>query len=54
MKTLQEEIKLKIDDYGDKPELKRALWNYFLFLRDYMVQSGTDSFVHNSQFLLML
>ena len=50
MKTLRDELRLKIDDFGDNPELKKAVWDYFWFLRDHMVRSGTDSFVHAPTF----
>ena len=46
MKTLQEELGIKIDDFGSRAELKKAVWDYFWFLRDHMAKNGTDSFVH--------
>lgn len=50
MKTLQDELRLRIDDFGKNPELKKAVWDYFWFLRDHMVRNGTDSFVHSLSF----
>lgn len=32
MKTLRDELGLKIDDFGKNPNLKRAVWDYFWFL----------------------
>ena len=46
MKILQEELGIKIDDFGSRAELKKAVWDYFWFLRDHMAKNGTDSFVH--------
>ncbi len=50
MRTLQEELGIKIDDFGRQPELKKAVWDYFWFLKDHMVQTGTQSFVHTVLF----
>ena len=50
METLQEELKLKITDFGDDSDLKKAVWDYFWFLRDHMVRNGVVSFVHNPYF----
>lgn len=46
MKTLREELRLKIDDLGDNPDLKKAVWDYFWFLRDHMINNRMESFVH--------
>lgn len=46
MRTLREEIRLKIDDMGRNPELKKAVWDYFWFLRDHMINNRIESFVH--------
>jgi hypothetical protein len=50
MRTLQEELKLKIQDYGTEPELRRAVWDYFWFLQDHMARNGISSFVHSPSF----
>ena len=50
MKTLRNELSLKIDDFGENPELKTAVWDYFWFLRDYMAKNSTESFVHTLTF----
>lgn len=50
MKTLREELRLKIDDFGDTPELKKAVWDYFWFLLDHMVKNRMVSFVHTVDF----
>lgn len=46
MRTLREELRLKIDDMGGTPELKKAVWDYFWFLRDHMINNHIESFVH--------
>ena len=50
MRTLQEDLALKIEDYGADPDLKQAVWDYFWFLRDHMVRNGLVSFVHTLDF----
>lgn len=50
MKTLRDELRMRIDDFGAKPELKKAVWDYFWFLRHYMASTGTASFVHTLTF----
>lgn len=50
MMTLQEELKLKIYDYGQHPELRQQIWDYFWFLRDHMARNGISSFVHSPSF----
>ncbi len=46
MRTLQNELKLKIEDFGARPQIKRMVWDYFWFLRDHMARNGLVSFVH--------
>lgn len=46
MQTLREDLQLKIEDFGTKPDLKKAIWDYFWFLRDHMARNGLVSFVH--------
>ena len=50
MRTLKEEIGIKIDDFGLQPELKKAVWDYFWFLRDHMAKNRIHSFVHTLLF----
>ncbi len=50
MRTLQEGLLLKIEDIGADPDLKRAVWDYFWFLRDHMARNGLVSFVHTLDF----
>ena len=50
MKTLQDELKLKITDYSENRELKQAVWDYFIFLADHMRRTGQTSFVHSPDF----
>ena len=46
MKTLRDELRLRIDDFGANPDLKKAVWDYFWFLRDHMRINRIESFVH--------
>ena len=50
MRTLQDQLQLKIEDFGTSPELKKAIWDYFWFLRDHMARNGLVSFVHTPYF----
>ncbi len=50
METLRDELRVRIDDFGSKTELKKAVWDYFWFLRHYMASAGTVSFVHTLTF----
>lgn len=46
MRTLTGSLKVRVDDLGERPELKKAVWNYFWFLRGYMAESQVESCVH--------
>ena len=50
MQTLREELQLKIEDFGSDSDLKKAIWDYFWFLRDHMARHGLNSFVHTPYF----
>jgi hypothetical protein len=50
MQTLQDELKLRVVDYAQYPELRREIWDYFWFLRDHMARNGIVSFVHSPSF----
>ena len=50
MKTLQDDLGLRITDYSKDRGLKVALWHYFLFLLDHMRQTGSTAFVHSPVF----
>lgn len=50
MSVLREELKLKIDDLDDTPELKQDVWSYFWFMRSHMEATGNPSFVHAPSF----
>lgn len=50
MRTLQEELNLKIEDSGVGHDLKKAVWGYFWFLRDHMGRNNLASFVHTPCF----
>ncbi len=49
MKTLQEEVGLKIEDYGTKPKLREEIQEYFELLRDYMNREQLFMFVHTKE-----
>ncbi|MCQ3812613.1 MAG: serine dehydrogenasease [Acidimicrobiia bacterium] len=44
MRTLRDELRLKIDDLDDNPALKESVWDYYWFLQSYIGNGG--SFVH--------
>ena len=46
MQTVQQELNLKIEDFGARPGLKEAVWDYFWFLRDHMARNSLVSLVH--------
>ena len=50
--TVTEEMKEEraASDFGDDSDLKKAVWDYFWFLRDHMARNGLVSFVHNPYF----
>lgn len=50
MRTLREELKLKIDDLDDNPKLKVAVWNYFWFMLSHMQAANNPMFVHTPNF----
>ena len=50
MRTLQEELRLKVEDFGANAVLKTAVWDYFWFLRDHMARNSLVSFIHTPYF----
>ncbi len=51
MRTLRgEEVKLKIDDLEEKPELFKHVRDYFELLKDYMNRQQFISFVHTREY----
>lgn len=50
MKTLQEEIGLRIEDYAARPELREDIREYFELLRDYMDRGKVFTFVHTREY----
>lgn len=50
MHTLTTELNLKIDDYSADQKLKNLVWNYFWFLRDFLLRKEVTSFVHTRVF----
>ena len=54
MKTLREEIGLKIEDYGAKPKLREKIREYFELLQDYMAREKLFSLLLSPQSLSSL
>ena len=50
MKTLTEELNIKIEDYNTIPTLGKTVREYFELLRDYMIREKMTSFVHTRRF----
>jgi len=50
MKTLTDDLQLRIDDFGEDEELADLVWSYFWFMRDHMGRIGTPSFIHSLNF----
>ena len=46
MRTLQEEVGLKIDNLAGNPRLHRDIRDYFELLKDYMHRERLMSFIH--------
>lgn len=46
IRILQDELKLRITNLEEHPELRRMVWDYFWFLVDYMSKNKLVSFVH--------
>lgn len=44
------ELKLRIENLDDDPNLKKAVWDYFWFMCSYMTSNGSHSFVHSLNF----
>lgn len=44
--TLRNELKLKIDDFSENPELNGAIKKYYELLRDYLYRQNQFPFVH--------
>ncbi|MDE0102262.1 MAG: hypothetical protein OXN89_07770 [Bryobacterales bacterium] len=49
-RALQEDLNLKIEGFGVRHEFKKAVWDYFWFLRDHMGRNSLVSFVHTPHF----
>ena len=50
MRTLQEDLSLKIEEPGVRVELKKAVWDDFWSLRDHIGRNSLVSFVHTPYF----
>jgi len=51
MKTLRDELKLKIDDFGATPALSKSVKEYFDFVVNCMIKENFTSFVTSRAFL---
>lgn len=50
MRTLQEEVRLKIDDLADNTILHQDIRDYFELLKDYMHREQLMSFIHTREY----
>ena len=50
MRTLQEEVGLKIDNLADNVELHKDIQDYFELLKDYMHREQLMSFIHTREY----
>ena len=50
MRTLQEEVGLKIDNLADNSVLHRDIRDYFELLKDYMHREQLMSFIHTREY----
>ena len=48
MAVLQNELRLQIDDYGQKPEMANAVRDYDGLLRDYLAMLGYTDALHSA------
>ena len=48
---LENDLKLKIDDYSDDPKLKKTIWQYFWPFREYCMHNQSSSLIHTRSFL---
>jgi membrane-bound ClpP family serine protease len=51
MKTLRDDLKIKIEDYDGDVDLRQKIHRYFDVFRDYLAQKGIPSFVHSCHYL---
>lgn len=50
MRVLQQELKLRIDDFGTDAVLASTLRRYFDLLTDYMIRNKLENYVHSREF----
>lgn len=48
---LEQDLRLKIDDYSEDGELKQAVWTYFWSLAEYAGRIENDALIHNKEFI---
>ncbi len=48
--TLQNNLKLKIEDYSSDPDFRKIIRSYSEFLTDYINRHGIQSFLHNKNY----
>ena len=51
MSILRDELRLRIDDLGERPKLRQSVWSYYWYLVSYMDDRKMDSLVHAVHFL---
>lgn len=50
MKVLQQEVNLKIDDFGADPALSQTIRDYFGLLSDYLIRNNVEQCVQSREF----
>jgi hypothetical protein len=50
MKVLQQEVNLKIDDFGADPALSHTIRDYFGLLIDYLIRNNMEQYVQSREF----
>jgi membrane-bound ClpP family serine protease len=51
IEALEKELKLKIEDYSEKLDLREKIKNYYLLLNDYISRNRLSLFVHTRRFI---
>lgn len=49
--TLENDLRLQIEDYGQDPKLKSLIWRYYWAIKEYAMKQGVESFVHSRSFV---
>ena len=51
IETLKNELRLEIEDYSEKKELRRDIRSYYDLLSDYVKMSQNHIFIHTRKFI---